>query len=450
LELYDIATTGILEDNTEINALTKMLRRNMRRKRCGDLWTILYSGADAFGGAILKLMDAMWALGILCWAKKEGLIDFFSAHDDDLVPWDTDDPEDYLNPENPIHEKLKALKEKADSVGLWMYMITCNLHSHSIFAAGGFTNRDPRIRLLARKKALRAAWIGNYFGAQVITYWVARDGFESIICDALDAYRWLKEALNFVAGACILSNYSIKSGTIETKNNEPRGVSYVPLAGTGLALINELDTPAFWGQNPEILQHSTMGGQSAYLEIKQLTQLAEHNKLTFLHLGGQIPNQFDDDFPLLVGEGQETMILIFHFLDMIDWDGVVEFDCHPLRSDLAPNLPMEQVEEVFKQFIRYNVEMYVMIEQILVPRMEKTMHLGAALMELEGEGDIYGYEKLLSSSTTRQVIQSIIDIKPPSINEQCVVRQDHLSVERELKLALYGVSEKDLAKALRA
>ena len=426
-----------------------------RRRRSGALWTILYRGSDPFGGAVLPIMEVLRALSILIWAKLQGLIDCFSAHDDDLVGWDPSDPEDYLRPASPMRIRLAVIKFLVDTFKMPMHMITCSLHGHTIFTAGGFTNRDAAIRMLAIKKALRAAWIGNYLGAEYITYWVARDGEESIICDAIDskgnAYVWLKQALNLIAYACKANNYTIKHGTIEPKVNEPRSYSFVALVATALALISELDDPEFWGVNPEVVQHASMGNQSPYLEIKHAIQMVA-GKLFFLHVGGQVAGQLDNDFPMLVGENKEVMILILRFLAEVGWDGVIEFDCHPLRSDLAPGLGIEGNEAVFKEFIQFNVEMYTMVEQRLVPRLQADTGLQQALATLgtpthSEPAFLLSCELTLAMTPSAEMIEGVITTTVPA-EKILQTRQDHLAVERALNLVLYGVSETELAEVM--
>ncbi|MFA5184140.1 MAG: TIM barrel protein [Patescibacteria group bacterium] len=378
--------------------------------KSGALWTVRYRGADPFGGPVLNGLSAIEGLNILGEAKIRGIIDLFSAHDDDLVDYDPDDPSDYLNPKSKIHEQIAEIKKAMANYALPMHMITCSLHGHPIFTAGGFTNRNPKIRALAKQKAARCAWIGNELGATMVTYWVARDGLELPITVNPDPgncpYTWLQEGLNSISQECINKNYSIIGGTIEPKCNEPRGISYLPLVGSAIAFIDRLRHPDFWGVNPEVPQHSSMGNQSPYLEILQAAWMG---KLSFLHVGGQIPGQFDNDFPLLVGPGKEEMVHIMYYLDRIGWDGVIEFDCHPLRSDLIAN-PECQLD-IFHQFLSYNSRMLKLLE-IVVERLKKNEALQAALTELNSN-EYY---------------------KP----------QNHLQVEEAFNMALFNVSFKDL------
>lgn len=65
--------------------------------------------------------------------------------------------------------------------------------------------------------------------------------------------------------------------------------------------------------------------------------LVSLGKLSFLHFGNQIKAQFDNDFPPLVGpEGLKETAFMFYVLDRMKWKGVVEFDCHMLRTEGDP------------------------------------------------------------------------------------------------------------------
>ncbi len=385
----------------------------MKLKKSGALWTVRYGGSDPFAGPVLQGLTPIEGMEILARAFDAGIINYFSAHDDDMLKWDASNPDDYLDPKAKIHEDVAAIKKIMDAHKMPMYMITCSLHGNPLFAAGGFTNRNPLIRELAIKKALRCGWIGNQLGAQTVTYWVARDGFEAPMTVSMEPgnspYDWLQQGLNAVSEACIKNNFSIKRGTVEPKINEPRGAMYLPLVGSAIAFIDRLKHPEFWGVNPEIPQHSAMGNQSPFLEILQAVWM---KKLTFLHVGGQIPGQFDDDFPVMVGTAKEGLVEIFYYLNRAGWEGVVEFDCHPLRTDLV--VAPEKRQEIFWNFLNHNSKMLDTIQQV-VERLSSDKNLNDAL-------------KNLNAAPSKQ---SIDDLKSN--------RQDHLAVEQAFTLALFNI-----------
>ena len=238
--------------------------------------------------------------------------------------------------------KLSAIKKTLDAAGLSVNTAACNLHSNKMFRAGGLTNPDPKIRRLARRKVERALRLGAFFGAKYFTYWVARDGFEvPITTDWSKVYQWIAQGLDGVNDYITkhkLTNYI--GGTIEPKPNEPRGHMFLPNSGHAVGFIQScLKKPKFWGINPELLQHESM---ALINSVQTVGYLVATKKLFFLHYGSQIKGQFDNDFPPLVGpEGLKESVQIFWALEKLGWKGVVEFDCHMLRTDGDPDDPIE-------------------------------------------------------------------------------------------------------------
>lgn len=422
------------------------------------MWPIEYRGSDPFGGPVLDEIEVLEAISLLCDAKKQGLIDYFSAHDDDLVPWDPDNPEDYLDPSAPIHTALASIKAVVDEVGLKMNIITCSLHGHPLFANGGLTNPDPIKRALARKKALRCAWIGNFLGAQGFTYWVARDGYEVATAMPFKGVNqknpgegpltWIKQGLDGVCFACKHYSYSIKFGTIEPKVNEPRGVSFIALVGDALHLISTLDDPGWWGVNPEVPQHSSMACQEPLME---LVRAVEAGKLPFLHLGNQIDGQFDNDFPPLLGPTNlKRTVQMFHYLAEVGWSGIVEFDCHAFRSDTAPG--KQNAYQVRWNFICRCVEAYRLIEQILVPRLQadyRITHARKLMWEpRDSSHEIHGkVTSLLSRPADKDSLRDLTELKVDagSALKSAAICGD---VDMAFTLALMGVTHEELEYAV--
>jgi xylose isomerase len=276
------------------------------------------------------------------------------------VPWDPAHPEDDKDPESGTARTLAALKEKLDAAELRMIMVTCSLHGDPVFRGGGLSNPNPEIRLLAAKKVMRTIRIGNFFGAEYLTYWVARDGFETQFSVPWErTYRYLIEGLNLAGRYALECGGSIRHGTIEAKPNEPRGEMLLPTTGHALAMISMLETPSFWGVNPELLQHEGMTNLGASVPA---AMAAHAGKLFFLHLGNQKPGQFDNDLPVMVGvDGLKEMVGLLWLLDRMNWPGHVEFDNHVLRSDAAPG--QENAVRIRMDFIRQNVENYRLAEK---------------------------------------------------------------------------------------
>ncbi|HUJ75866.1 MAG TPA: TIM barrel protein, partial [bacterium] len=258
------------------------------------------------------------------------------------------------------YKTLHAIKEKLDAVELPFFMVTCSLHGNPVFRNGGLTNPNPEVRLLAARKVMRTIRIGNLLGAHWLTYWVARDGFECQFAVPWErTYRYLIEGLNLAERYAKEQNGSLRHGTIEPKPNEPRGEMYVPTTGHALGLIAMLNDPSFWGVNPEVLQHEGMTGLSAEVAVAMAIQA---QKLFFLHVGNQKPNQFDNDNPMLVGmDGLKSMVATLWLLDRMNWQGHAEFDNHVLRTDTAPG--HENALRIRMDFIRQNVENYRLAEK---------------------------------------------------------------------------------------
>jgi xylose isomerase len=204
-----------------------------------------------------------------------------------------------------------------------------------VFRGGGLANPNPGIRLLAAQKVLRAIRIGHFFGVEYLTYWVARDGFETQFALPWEnAYRYLLEGLNLARRYIRDNKLSIRKGSIESKPNEPRGEMLLPTTGHALALTDALEEPDFWGVNPEILQHEAMTNLSPFVA---LALAVARGKLNFVHLGNQKPGQFDNDNPTMIGmSGVKELVGVLWMLERMGWKGHFEFDNHVLRTDTAP------------------------------------------------------------------------------------------------------------------
>ncbi len=305
--------------------------------RSMPFWCVANPLGDPFGGKVLPPIESVQVADLLAEAARAGLIEATSFHDDDLVPWNPEKPDDDLDAQSGTSQILEEVKRRLDQAGLRVNTATCSLHGHALFRRGGLTNPDKAIRRLARLKVERTLRIGSRLGARYFTYWVARDGFEVYAAtDWTRVYRWLADGLDHVVEyikARRLRNYV--GGTVEPKPNEPRGQMFLPTSGHAAGFIcGQLKHPGFWGVNPELLQHESMALMNAVMTVAYLVSLG---KLAFLHFGNQIKAQFDNDFPPLVGpEGLKETAFMFQVLERLGWKGVVEFDCHMLRTEGDP------------------------------------------------------------------------------------------------------------------
>lgn len=309
-------------------------------QRSMPFWCVANPLSDPFGPAVMPKIDSLDTAKLLAEAAQEGLIEMTAFHDDDLVPWDPTHPEDDLDPSSAVYQKLHAIKAVLDDAGLVVNTATCSLHGNPLFRDGGLTNPDPEIRKLAALKVERTLRIGTFLGARHYVYWVARDGFEvPAATEWAHVYDWLAEGLNHVTDYIESQNLTNYIGaSVEPKPNEPRGQMFLPTSGHAVGFIyGRLKKPDFWGVNPELLQHESMALLNACMTVSYLCSM---NKLKFLHFGSQIKAQFDNDFPPLVGpEGLKETVFMFKALQDIGWRGIVEYDCHMLRSEGNPENP---------------------------------------------------------------------------------------------------------------
>jgi len=396
----------------------------MKRKISMPYWCVGNPVGDPFGPGILGRISSLEVTDLLVEAHREGLIDFSAGHDCDLVPWDPSKNYDDRDEKSTTFQTLSAIKEKLDRAGIQFKMISCNLHSDPIFRNGGISNPDPRIRVLASQKVMRALRIGHFLGAEYYTYWVARDGFECQFSVPWEqTYRFLSDGLDLVSGYVQEENLGYRGGTVEYKPNEPRGESFLPTVGHSLALIARLQRPDFWGVNPEVLQHDQMTGLTS---IGAVAFAAAAGKLFFIHVGNQKPNQFDNDNPPLVGmDGIKEFVSILYVLERIGWEGYIEFDNHPLRTDTAPG--GENRLNVRRDYIRLAVESYRAAE--------------AKAEELAGDKNIQSAQRKIWETDPRA--EEVLASGSPSAiaSYQC----DYQSLVRER----LGIGELDLLVARR-
>ncbi|MDD5729244.1 MAG: TIM barrel protein [Victivallales bacterium] len=359
--------------------------------RSMPFWCVGNPLSDPFGGQVLNPLDSLEAAKIIAWAGKEKYIEATSYHDDDLIPWDPANPEDDLDPDSAAYKKLRDIKNILDAGGVNVHASICSLHGNKIFRNGGLCNPDPEIRRLARLKVERTLRMGQFFGAEYFVYWVARDGFEvPVITDWAQVYNWLAEGLNHVTDyiqAQGMDNYL--GATIEPKPNEPRGQMFLPTSGHAVGFIyGKLNEPAFWGVNPELLQHESMALMNAAMTVSYLCSM---DKLKFLHFGSQIKAQFDNDFPPLIGpEGLKETVSLFYALNQIGWRGVVEFDCHMLRAE---GDPADEIE-CRKQFIVNCVTALDMALQLAARIKAPAPGLGHSAADLESVRQMCNLDKI--------------------------------------------------------
>lgn len=280
------------------------------------LWTVGNPGRDPFGEPtrepfspvqIVKRLSELGAYGV-------------NFHDNDLVPIDATAAER----ERIIRDFRAALSD----YGMCVPMATTNLFSDPVFKDGAFTSNDPRVRLYAVQKTMRAMDLGAEFGAKVYVFWGGREGAEvDGSKDPREAIKWFREAINFLCEYSISQGYGYRFA-LEAKPNEPRGDIYFPTTGAYLGLISTLDHPEMVGVNPEV-GHEQMAGLNFYHVV---AQAIEAGKLFHIDLNDQKGCRFDQDLRF----GSESIKNLFFLVKLLEesgYEGSRHFDAHSYRSE---------------------------------------------------------------------------------------------------------------------
>ncbi|MHB9129814.1 MAG: TIM barrel protein [Armatimonadota bacterium] len=298
------------------------------------IWDLLNAGSDPFGAPTRPKIQAEDAIALL---GKLG-VPRISLHDLDvgMDPWVTPDAQ-------ALDARLAVLKKALGDVGLRVWMYTPCLFHHPLVRAGSVTSNDARVRRMSLAKIIYSLDVAQEFGASWVTFWLGRDGSEvDALIDAKAAYERIADAVGMAAEYIRKRGYDLKI-SLEPKPNEPRGDIYVSTVGTAMGIINMLPEAdrALVGVNPELLQHEGMAGLNAY---HALGQLVAANKLAFLHLGGQTPLRYDQDHPFL-GGNSDLKASFYIALAVVKHapECVLEFDCHPFRTEAAPDAREEFV-----------------------------------------------------------------------------------------------------------
>jgi len=298
------------------------------------IWDLLNKGSDPFGAPVRATFEAEDAIRLLGTLKVPRI----SLHDIDvgLDPWVTTDPK-------ALDARLKALQGCLSDSGVKVWMYTPCLFHHPVVRAGSVTSNDKRVRKASLQKMFFAADMANEFGANWLTFWLGRDGSEvDALIDAKAAYERIADAVGITARYIRKQGYNVKI-TLEPKPNEPRGDIYVSTVGTALGIIGMLadEDRELVKINPELLQHEGMAGLNSYHAVGQLVAAG---KLGFLHLGGQTPLRYDQDHPFLGGNSDlKQSFYIMLAVAKHAPDCILEFDCHPFRTEANPDAREEFV-----------------------------------------------------------------------------------------------------------
>jgi xylose isomerase len=280
------------------------------------LWTVGWPARDMFGEASRPPLDPVEAVHRLAELGAYGV----SFHDDDLVPFGTDDAE---------RDKLIArFKEALAETGMVVSMATTNLFAHPVFKDGGFTANDRSVRRFAIAKVARNLDLAAELGAPTYVMWGGREGAESggtkDVAAALDRYR---EAVDVLCQYVREQGYDIRFA-LEPKPNEPRGDILLPTIGHALAFIGSLAEPDRVGLNPEV-GHEEMAGLNF---AHGIAQALWHGKLFHVDLNGQHGPRFDQDLRFGAGNLRGA----FWTVDALETGGYAgprHFDYKPPRTE---------------------------------------------------------------------------------------------------------------------
>src|SRR5439155_24236556 len=286
------------------------------------LWTVGWPARDPFGDATRPPLDPVETVHRLAELGAYGV----SFHDDDLVPFGSDD--------DARRKTIERFRQALAETGLVVPMATTNLFTRPGFKDGAFTSNDRAVRRYALRKTMRNLDLAAELGARTYVFWGGREGAETDagkdVQAALDRYR---EALDLLCAYVTDRGYGLRFA-VEPKPNEPRGDILLPTVGHALAFITTLAHADLVGLNPET-GHEQMAGLNF---THGLAQALWHGKLFHIDLNGQRGPKFDQD--LVFGHGD--LLSAFFTVDLLEhggvsrgpgYDGPRHFDYKPLRTE---------------------------------------------------------------------------------------------------------------------
>ncbi|MGY1683101.1 xylose isomerase [Geodermatophilus sp. SYSU D01176] len=288
------------------------------------LWTVGWQARDPFGDATRPALDPVESVHRLAELGAHGV----TFHDDDLIPFGSDDAE--------RAKHVERFKAALEETGLVVPMATTNLFTHPVFKEGALTANDRGVRRYALRKVMRNMDLAAELGARTYVLWGGREGAE------VDSAKDLRAALDrYREGIDTLAQYSEDRGyglrfALEPKPNEPRGDIFLPTIGHALAFIATLEHADLVGLNPEV-GHEQMAGLNF---THGIAQALWQGKLFHIDLNGQHGIKYDQD--LVFGHGD--LLSAFATVDLLEhggpnggpaYDGPRHFDYKPLRTEDA-------------------------------------------------------------------------------------------------------------------
>jgi xylose isomerase len=286
------------------------------------LWTVGWPARDQFGDATRPDLDTVESVHKLAELGAAHV----TFHDDDVVPFGSDDAE--------RQRILERFKQALADTGITVEMVTTNTFTHPMFKDGAFTSNDRRVRRYALRKILRNIDLAAELGAQTFVMWGGREGAEyDAAKDLYAAHQRYAEGIDTVAGYIKEKGYGLRIA-LEPKPNEPRGDILLPTVGHALALIARLENGDIVGLNPEV-GHEQMAGLNYTTGIAQALWA---EKLFHIDLNGQRSIKYDQD--LVFGHGD--LFSAFATVDLLEngfpsggpkYTGPIHFDYKPSRTE---------------------------------------------------------------------------------------------------------------------
>jgi len=280
------------------------------------LWTVGNPGRDPFGEPVRPVLTPVELVRLLSEVGAYGV----NFHDDDLIPIDATPQE--------RDQIVRDFKKALASTGLKVPMATTNLFGDASFKDGAFTSNDARVRAYALQKTMRNIDLGVELGAKVYVLWGGREGVESDATkNTLEAYKWYREALNFLTHYVKDQKYDLVFA-LEAKPNEPRHDIYLPTTGAILGFIETLDHPEMVGVNPEVA-HEHMSGLNF---MHAIAQAWDAGKLFHIDLNDQAFGRYDQDLRF-GSHSLKSCFFLVKFLEDVKYQGSRHFDSHAYRTE---------------------------------------------------------------------------------------------------------------------
>jgi xylose isomerase len=280
------------------------------------LWTVGSTGRDPFGPPVREPLSPVELVHLLAEVGAYGV----NFHDNDLVPMEASPAE--------RDQIVKDFKNALAATGLVVPMATTNLFGHPVFKDGAFTANDPKVRMFALQKTMRAIDLGVELGAKVYVFWGGREGVESDATkNPVESLERFRDALNFLCNYVLDQGYSLRFA-LEAKPNEPRGDIFLPTTGAMLGFIPTLDHPEMVGVNPE-MAHEHMAGLNFMHAVAQAWYAG---KLFHIDLNDQNYVRFDQDWRFGSQSLKQSFFLV-KFLEDVGYSGSRHFDAHAFRTE---------------------------------------------------------------------------------------------------------------------